>query len=291
MNRKVYHIEFLTPCFCAGSEQTTAELRPPTIRGQLRWWFRALGGTSAEERIVFGGVQGKDPASSTVAVRILKQPVGGERDWHTKIPQQGIEARAYLLGFFCGRTHRLQGNGALAPGSRAEVEVILKRPPTPRLQQAVRVFFSIGALGFRSTRAAGALACDEHALTTPSWEALAGELHAAGFHATLVGHDFGNDWVDLIRFAGTLLKTQLRGSREGLGIGAGRNGRQPNALGAAEPRQASVLHLRPVRIDSRLRLALIEAPHARILGQDARRAHHDRGSIIEMAKQRHLLSG
>lgn len=290
MNRKVYHIEFLTPCFCAGSEQTSAELRASAIRGQLRWWFRALGGSSTEERAVFGGVQGNSPGSSTLTVRILQQPKGGESDWHTKIPQQGIEPRAYLLGFFCGRTHRLQRNGALAPGSRSAVEVIFKRPPLPRLQQAVRVFFSIGALGFRSTRAAGALTCDEHSITMPSWEALAGELRASGFSIALLSLDFGNDWVGLIRFAGTLLKNKLRGRREGLGIGAGRNGTQANALGSAEPRQASVLHLRPVRIDGRLRLALIEAPHARILGQDARRAHHDRGSIIEMAKQRHLLS-
>jgi hypothetical protein len=193
-----------------------------------------------------------------------------------------------LLGFFCGRTGRLNAKGALAPGSRAVVEVAFKRPPTQRLEQALRVFFSIGALGFRATRAAGALASDEHPLTEAGWNALASELNSNGFHVDLLIKSFERDWVALIRFAGDLLKNKLRG-RDGLGIIAGRNGSNPNALGSAEPRQASVLHLRPVRIDGRLRLALIEAPHARILGQPARRAHANRGAIVALAKQRRLI--
>lgn len=288
MIRRTYDIEFLTPCFCAGAEQTRAELRPASIRGQLRWWFRCLGGSPAEERAIFGGVHGNNPTASTLAIRILRQPQGGQRDWHSQIPQQGVAPRAYLLGFFCGRTGRLNPSGALPPGSVASIEVILKNPPSQRLEQTLRVFFSIGALGFRATRAAGAFASQQHRLTHQSWTALAEELRKVGFQVTLLGAS-GNDWVRLLTTAGELLKNKLRG-REGLGIGAGRNGSQPNALGSAEPRQSSVLHLRPVRIDGQLRLALIEAPHQRILGQPARRAHGSRGSIIAMARQRNLIS-
>jgi hypothetical protein len=284
---RTYHIEFLTPCFCAGAEQTRAELRPAAIRGQLRWWFRCLGGSAAEEREIFGGVHGDSPAASTFTVRVRQQPVGGQGDWHTRIPQQGVEPRAYLLGFFCGRTGRLNPKGSLAPGSRAVVEVAFKRPPTQRLEQALRVFFSIGALGFRATRAAGALASDEHPLTQARWAALANELRSAGFDVALEPTRF-NDWVQLIRFAGEFLKNKLRG-REGLGISAGRNGSNPNVLGSAKPRQASVLHLRPVRIDSCLRLAFIEAPHDRILGQPARRAHENGETVVTLAKRRDFI--
>lgn len=283
-----YDIEFLTPCFCAGAEQTRAELRPASIRGQLRWWFRCLGATPMEERAVFGGVHGDQPTASTLAIRILRQPQGGQRDWHNHIPQQGVAPRAYLLGFFCGRTRRLNPSGALPPGSTATIEVILKRQPSPRLDETLRVFFSIGALGFRATRAAGSFASTQHALTQQAWTALVGELRQAGFQVALLDGAFGKDWVQLLTAAGELLKNKLRG-RDGLGIGAGRNGCQPNALGSAEPRQSSVLHLRPVRIDGQLRLALIEAPHQRILGQPARRAHGNRGPIITLARQRGLL--
>lgn len=283
MNVRRYHIEFLTPCFCAGANQTQAELRPSAIRGQLRWWFRCLGGTPDEERAVFGGVHGENPITSTFAVRVSSQPAGGQTDWHTKIPQQGVEPRAYLLGFFCGRTGRLNLKGALPPGSEATIEIRFKRPPIPRLEQTLRMFFSIGALGFRTTRAAGAFTSEEESLTDEKWTALQNELRQAGFQVALLRQDFGSDWVGLIRTAGDILKNRLRG-RTGLGISAGRGGTSPNALGSADPRQASVLHLRPIRIAGKLRLALLEAPHNRILGSEARRAHGARGPIIQLAR-------
>jgi hypothetical protein len=182
----------------------------------------------------------------------------------------------------------LNPNGALPPGSKAIVDIILRRPASAQLEQTLRIFFSFGALGFRTTRAAGALASDRHVLTTQSWRALVGELGAAGFHVALMQEDFGTDWVRLIRFAGDLLKNKLRG-RDGLRIGAGRDGTEPNVLGSAEPRQGSALHLRPVRIDGRLRLALLEAPHALILGQSARGAHGNRGPVITLATQHNLI--
>jgi len=288
MKTETFHLEFLTPCFCAGAEQTRAELRAPSIRGQLRWWFRCLGGSPADERACFGGVHADQPTASNLTVRVIRQPDGGQKDWHTKIPQQGVAPRAYLLGFFCGRTGRLNPLGALAPGSKATIDVIFKRPPSARLEQAVRVFFSIGALGFRATRAAGAFATSQHTLTQESWSALADELRAAGFNVALLRESFGNDWVRLLTATGDLLKSKLRG-RDGLGIGAGRNGTRPNALGSADPRQASGLHLRPVRIDGQLRLALIEPPQQRILGEPARRAHGNRSSIVTMAREQNLI--
>jgi hypothetical protein len=191
-----------------------------------------------------------------------------------------MESKTYLLGFFCGRTGRLQPGGALAPGSKATVQLTFhRRPPSPKLEQTLRVFFSVGALGFRATRAAGALACAEHPLCASTWDTLAKELRAASFKVALLKQDF-EDWVQLIKRAGDLLKNELR-SKNGLGISAGRNGSKPNPLGSANPRQASVLHLRPVRIDGKLRLALIEAPHDRILGQPAQRAHDRQGVIVE----------
>ncbi len=282
MKTETFHLELITPCFCGGANSSKAELRPSAIRGQLRWWFRALGGSAAEERTVFGGVHGDTPTASTFSIRVTQHPVGGQADWYSKIPQQGVEPRAYLLGFFCGRTGRLSREGALAPGSKAAVRLHFRRPPNQRLEQTLRIFFSVGALGFRATRAAGAFACQELPLTATAWERLVGELTNAGFTVGLDRRDFGKDWVELIRHAGSLLKDQLRG-RNGLRISAGRNGSQPNALGSAEPRQASVLHLRPVRLDGKLRLALIEAPHARILGAQARRAHGNRGPILQLA--------
>ena len=74
-------IELLTPAFCRGAYQDTPEIRAPSIRGMVRWWFRALnapptlgGGDRQrnwqnvweEEKEIFGGVAGTATASKLV---------------------------------------------------------------------------------------------------------------------------------------------------------------------------------------------------------------------------------
>lgn len=288
MKSHTYHLEFLTPCFCGGAEPSQAELRASALRGQLRWWFRCLGGTREEEADLFGSVHLGQAKASTLAIRIIDPPKGGLASWHEKLGTKEEHLLMYLLGFFAGRTKRIHPRGAIAPGAKAVVGVIVRRPPTPNLELALETFFSIGALGFRITRTAGAFCTNEHSLTSETWDRLVHTLHQRGFVVVLDPKPF-SDWTTLASYAGGVLKQKLRSSREGgLGISAGMNGRSRNVLGSAVPRQASVVHLRPVRIDGTLRLAIIEAPHDRIVGEDARRAHAGRGSVLRMAQARRL---
>ena len=282
MKTATYHIEFLTPCFCAGANQDHAELRPSAIRGGLRWWFRALGGSASEEGRVFGAVHGDVATASRVVIRARTDGGTGEVDWFKMIQPQGMDRSAYLLGFFCGRTARLKAGGALAPGSTATVWVTFRTQPTMLLELATKVFFSFGGIGFRATRAGGSFHTHEHALTDHDWSELKSALHAAGFVTALLPDRFGS-WNHLVDHAGNLLKDRLRSKSEGLGISAGKNGKTANALGSAEPRQASSVHFRAVRIDGVLRLALLEAPHQKVLGKPALHAHNNRGSIIRLA--------
>ena len=63
MKRSRYTLRFLTPCFCTGENSLKAEIRVPSLRGELRWWFRAVGGTKEQEQIIFGGAAGNAGAS------------------------------------------------------------------------------------------------------------------------------------------------------------------------------------------------------------------------------------
>ncbi|MGH8023376.1 MAG: type III-B CRISPR module RAMP protein Cmr1 [Limisphaerales bacterium] len=282
MTTETYDLKFLTPCFCAGARQDQAEIRPSAIRGALRWWFRVLGGSLKDEREIFGSVHGESPMASKIIVRARTGDNGGQEDWSERIPKQGTDRAAYLLSFFCGRT-RLQGGGALAPGSTATVWITWQHTRPELADFALRAFFSIGGVGFRATRAAGSFASNKHPLKQKDWNDLSAKLVAAGFNCALLPEPFG-DWVELVNCAGSLLKHKLRSGSEGLGIGAGKDGTSPNALGSAEPRQASVVHFRAVQIDNCLRLALLEPPHDRILGAEATKAHENRGSILRLAR-------
>ena len=44
MKRCCFRLQVVTPLFLAGADQRLAELRPPSVRGVLRFWFRALAG-------------------------------------------------------------------------------------------------------------------------------------------------------------------------------------------------------------------------------------------------------
>ncbi|MFY9825292.1 MAG: type III-B CRISPR module RAMP protein Cmr1 [Thermoanaerobaculia bacterium] len=67
MERETFQVELVTPCFLAGAEGST-EWRAASIRGQLRWWFRAvaggcwkgdLGRVRREEARIFGSTERK----------------------------------------------------------------------------------------------------------------------------------------------------------------------------------------------------------------------------------------
>lgn len=287
MNIERIVIEFLTPCFAHGATKGKAELRPTEIRAMLRWWYRLLVRNKHKEDEIFGNVGKKSARASSFSVRVVENQLINDKDLTKIISISGTSSTTYLLGFFCGRTNRLTPGGAILPGSRATIELIFKKPPSTELKKAIRCFFSIGALGFRATRAAGAISSDEYKLSNESWKNLEHTLEQSGFKIQLLPDKF-TQWTDVIKKSGDLLKNTFRGRRNGLGISAGRNGTTPNALGSSSPRQASVLHFRPVRIDNELRLALIEVPHL-ILGEPSKKAHGNKGSILELAKSRRLI--
>ncbi|MEO8381533.1 MAG: type III-B CRISPR module RAMP protein Cmr1 [Acidobacteriota bacterium] len=93
MKRVSYETRFLTPGFIGGSDQTKAELTANGIRGQLRWWFRAVAGgrfagdlvrVSRLETRLFGATEHQ----SALRVVVTKQP---QRSMDA-FPRRGLDA-------------------------------------------------------------------------------------------------------------------------------------------------------------------------------------------------------
>ena len=66
-----FEIEALTPIFMRGADQREAEIRASSIKGVIRWWFRALAGNyfgddikslREAENYAFGSTSGRSRA-------------------------------------------------------------------------------------------------------------------------------------------------------------------------------------------------------------------------------------
>lgn len=155
-------LEFITPAFLAGANQDKPEVRVPSIRGEVRWWFRVLGGTQEEESEVFGAVHGGAKASAVV----LRVSEVNEK-WGPEItfPPMSDKGYVYYFAKVSGNKegiHRTAASHYYASGTSFILSAVLRSAVTPtseaRLRLALRAFLTFGSLGLRATRGCGALA-------------------------------------------------------------------------------------------------------------------------------------
>ena len=138
-----YRLEFITPLFSRGEYEDHPEIRPPSIRGQLHWWFRALGGNAMDEKAIFGGVHGGATASKLV-VRVASAT--GATGKANTLPHKGGGQASPKTAFQIGTRFDLRLLTRLG-----KMEGRLKSA----LDRAVESWLLLGTLGLRSTRAAG----------------------------------------------------------------------------------------------------------------------------------------
>jgi hypothetical protein len=130
------------------------EIRPSSIRGQLRMWYRTLHpnpkiAPSAEKQL-FGGV-GKPAIASSVVVRVANIQSTGAETTPTLPHKQGGHAapkKAFQSGtsFVMQVVDRRQG---------------INEQQEKELQKAIEGWLLMGGLGLRVTRAAGSLQWDQ----------------------------------------------------------------------------------------------------------------------------------
>jgi CRISPR type III-B/RAMP module RAMP protein Cmr1 len=172
MIRQTYQFEILTPCFCGGAEPLQQpEIRAASIRGQLRWWFRVLGGFKSlapadacrQEKQVFGSAAGESGHTGQLIVRVTdcsdpSSEPKGEKDFPADQNYILFPLRKTKRGVFGDLDGKNQQYGTF------RMEVLWKGKPSQAadIEALITVFANLGALGFRSRRAMGALALTRH---------------------------------------------------------------------------------------------------------------------------------
>ncbi len=162
-------LDMITPGLCGGaSPNELAEIRAPSIRGQLRWCFRALGGFKSQtgtplreqEADIFGACAGDSGQASKLQVRVRATAGSTITSTVAKMADDlgaGMNTEKGYILFPLRQQKR-----ALFEKNLPSFELHLNwRGPVAMaedIKALATVFVHLGSLGFRSRRAMGALA-------------------------------------------------------------------------------------------------------------------------------------
>lgn len=288
---KRYQLKFITPCFCAGANQLSAEVRPSSIRGELRWWFRCLGGTKADEDEIFGSVAGQGNASS-VLLRV-SNVMRGQPPYSADFisPNEPGAYLHYLLTAPNDNGHSrmwetppnsetktkgvIRDASQLPPGTNFELRILQKRQLSDelnaKLSLSIEMMLRFGGIGYRRTRGFGAWMNENDLLSRSALEEQLNKISEFGFTWKLA-QGGSRDALVVLR----QVEDRLKGNKNAnTGYRLNYPAKKRTALGYSlgkNDRQASAVLFRPCPFQTKsgdIQFALLElqAPNS-VLGAD-----------------------
>lgn len=167
------NLDVISPALCGGAvPREKAEIRAASLRGQLRWWFRLLGGFKSlqhqgmdvrqQEDMIFGVVRGADCSAGKLQVRTRLL-----NDARSAIKSFDRNDRAFPFGsgyflFPMQNTRSADNSRAIFLQSLPKFELFLNWRGDAVLVDDIAalgyLYGYLGSLGMRSRRAMGALA-------------------------------------------------------------------------------------------------------------------------------------
>jgi CRISPR-associated protein Cmr1 len=185
MKRVKFDVEFVTPCFLGGAiNAQTAEWRAASIRGQLRWWFRAVAGAAEGNNLArLRSLETLSWGSTTRASRLSlvcrnvdpsAVAATGTEEFQSTAEGRGRDAvngPAYLgygpVGLVATDKRRRDGRSikefrntrpCIRAGTRSEFSIQTKAGALGKLERlAVMAWLCFGGIGARARRGFGSL--------------------------------------------------------------------------------------------------------------------------------------
>lgn len=169
-----FEIETITPMFLSGADQGKAELRAPSIKGLLRFWWRALHPISSidalkeKENSIFGSGGENGSAGSSFALRVTYEHLQTTKD---KFPKQNImvtsKGKSFpvnILEYLAYGTYKYEGKDKgnvflrewIRPGTKFHIDVtFFKETHLEEVLKTMYVFSLFGGIGSRSRNGFG----------------------------------------------------------------------------------------------------------------------------------------
>jgi len=189
--------KIVTPLFLAGANQGEAELREPSVKGALRYWYRAVDPEySKNEAGLFGGTRAGE-GQSKFLLRVVAQTQNFDR-WQkakyiplTRNGKNGVLYFGYSLDMNRRERDNYQPRAFLRAGSTFKLQLVFRKRRgdkngeslvTPedrrRLLSSLWLLGHIGGLGYRARRGFGTVALQSWRWLNSQWPEL-GELPIA----------------------------------------------------------------------------------------------------------------
>lgn len=161
---KEYEVEVVTPLFLGGADPKTAELRIPSIKGALRFWWRALYGSSnieemkKQEDSVFGSTDCKSEISIQLSkeenVKSVRKNLSGGTTFQVKNFSLGI---IDYLAFGIRENRSGYNRDHIEPGNNFSIKIRSKSGVAEQIFNAFEHLINYGGLGAKSRNGFGSL--------------------------------------------------------------------------------------------------------------------------------------
>ena len=164
MEKITFECEVITPMFLAGADGVTPELRAPSIKGALRFWWRALNGhlslsdLKKKEAEIFGGT---NPARrSSILLNVSPNEI--PRIYQVRGDELQSKYPDYFFFTISIQQQKTKEGDFYKKGIKAgfKFSIELKSRRISDLKEAVKAFYLLvylGGLGTRTRRGAGAI--------------------------------------------------------------------------------------------------------------------------------------
>ncbi len=172
MKTRDYEIEVVTPLFLSGADQTNVELRAPSIKGQLRWWWRAMHGhltlseLKKKEEEIFGSTSKRSSFSLIVDSAHIKMSKDnlppGKKEMVTSrgktFPMSIIDYLAYGIAEFQKGKGNVYKRPHIRPKSIFNMKcVFYNENIITEIEKTILYWIYFGGLGAKSRNGFGSL--------------------------------------------------------------------------------------------------------------------------------------
>jgi CRISPR-associated protein Cmr1 len=162
MKAITFECETITPMFLGGADGRTPELRPPSIKGLMRFWWRAMNAhlsledLKEEEAKIFGG-SGEKEGRSKVTIRVYPFNLSTSKDDFPSHPVQVKNFKINILEYLAYGTYEYErGRGNIfirdyiIPDQKFSISITA---PNERKSEIINVFQILSTFGGLGSRA------------------------------------------------------------------------------------------------------------------------------------------